>query len=283
MNQPPFARYIACLPGSRYTICWPFRNEGAEFAAVLSVFATRYGNFARLPAKPEHSALTPNRPARDKHAMNSLRLQEPLAKPSIDRPIRNICVYCGSSAGADPIYLEAARALGRELAKARIGLVFGGGGTGLMGALARSVVENGGMVTGIIPEFLIEREVAFDAAQNLIVVPDMHTRKRLMFEKADAFVALPGGIGTLEELVEQLTWVQLERHTKPVLIADIGGFWRPLLALFAHMRERGFIQPAFEVRYLVAEMVEDILPMLGAAALKTAALGRSKESVDPRL
>jgi len=226
--------------------------------------------------------LTPNRPARDKRAMNSLRIQEPLAKPSTDRLIRNICVYCGSSAGSDPIYLQAARALGRELAKAKIGLIYGGGGTGLMGALARSVLESGGFVTGIIPEFLTEREAMFDAAQNLIVVPDMHTRKRLMFEKADAFVALPGGIGTLEELVEQLTWVQLERHTKPVLIADIGGFWRPLLTLFAHMHERSFIQPAFEVRYLVAERVEDVLPMLKAAAAKAAALGR-KESVDPRL
>ncbi len=226
--------------------------------------------------------MTPNRPARDKRAMNSLRIQEPLAKPSTDRLIRNICVYCGSSAGSDPIYLQAARALGRELAKAKIGLIYGGGGTGLMGALARSVLESGGFVTGIIPEFLTEREAMFDAAQNLIVVPDMHTRKRLMFEKADAFVALPGGIGTLEELVEQLTWVQLERHTKPVLIADIGGFWRPLLTLFAHMHERSFIQPAFEVRYLVAERVEDVLPMLKAAAAKAAALGR-KESVDPRL
>jgi uncharacterized protein (TIGR00730 family) len=214
--------------------------------------------------------------------MNNLRLQEPLAQPSPDRLIRNICVYCGSSAGVEPVYLEAARALGRDLATAKIGLVYGGGGTGLMGALARSVKDNGGVVTGIIPEFLTEREAAFEAAQNLIIVPDMHTRKRLMFEKADAFVALPGGIGTLEELVEQLTWVQLERHTKPVLIADIDGFWRPLLALFAHMRERSFIQPAFEVRYLVAERVEDILPMLSAAAAKARALGRN-ETVDPRL
>jgi uncharacterized protein (TIGR00730 family) len=103
------------------------------------------------------------------------------------------------------------------------------------------------------------------SAQDLVVVPDMHTRKRLMFERADAFIALPGGIGTLEELVEQLTWVQLERHTKPVLIADIGGFWRPLLSLFAHMREHGFIRPEFEVRYLVAERIEDVIPMLQTA------------------
>jgi uncharacterized protein (TIGR00730 family) len=197
--------------------------------------------------------------------------------------IRNVCVYCGSSQGAAPLYAEAADAFGRILAAAHIGLVYGGGNTGLMGALARSVLAAGGHVTGIIPQFLTDREAALDIAQNLIVVPDMHTRKRLMFEQADAFVALPGGIGTLEELVEQLTWVQLERHTKPVLLADIGGFWRPLLDLFAHMRERRFIQPHFEVRYLVAEAIDDVLPMLQTAAARTAAHGRTKTAVDPRL
>jgi uncharacterized protein (TIGR00730 family) len=227
--------------------------------------------------------LTPSRHARDKRAMNKPDRQNPGALRSADRLIRNICVYCGSAADTDPIYEEAARGLGRILAAAKIGLVYGGGGTGLMGALARSVLSSGGYVTGIIPEFLTEREVQLDTPQNRIVVPDMHTRKRLMFEKADAFVALPGGIGTLEELVEQLTWVQLERHTKPVVIADIGSFWRPLLALFAHMRERRFIQPAFEVRYLVAETLEDVLPMIEAAAARTAASGTRKESVDPRL
>jgi uncharacterized protein (TIGR00730 family) len=227
--------------------------------------------------------LTPNHRARDKRAMHKVTLETSFASPSTDRLIRNICVYCGSSPGSDPIYLEAARALGGELAAAKIGLVYGGGGTGLMGALAHSVLDHGGFVTGIIPEFLTEREAMFEAAQNLFVVPDMHTRKRLMFEKADAFVALPGGIGTLEELVEQLTWVQLGRHTKPVVVADIGGFWRPLLALFAHMRERRFIQAAFEVRYLVAERIEEILPMIETAARRAAASGREKESVDPRL
>jgi uncharacterized protein (TIGR00730 family) len=229
------------------------------------------------------SALTRNRPARDKPGMNEIATQDPSTPRSADRLIRNICVYCGSSVGSDSRYVEAARALGRELATAKIGLIYGGGGTGLMGVLARSVLDNGGFVTGIIPEFLTEREAAFDAAQNLIVVPDMHTRKRLMFEKADAFVALPGGIGTLEELVEQLTWVQLGRHTKPVVIADIGGFWRPLLALLAHMRERRFIEAALEVRYLVAEKIEDVLPMIETAAGAASASGRRKQSLDPRL
>jgi uncharacterized protein (TIGR00730 family) len=146
--------------------------------------------------------------------------------------------------------------------------------------VARSVVARGGHVTGIIPDFLKDRELAFEGAQELVAVPDMHVRKRLMFERADAFVALPGGVGTLEELVEQLTWVQLGRHEKPVLLADIGGFWRPLLSLFAHMRDQGFIRPEFEVRYLVAEKIGDVVPMLRAAAARSTGAGKS---LDPRL
>jgi uncharacterized protein (TIGR00730 family) len=180
--------------------------------------------------------------------------------------IRNVCVYCGSSSGADPVFGEAADTLGRALAKAGIGLVFGGGGDGLMGRVARAVLDEGGRVTGIIPKFLIKQEHALLAAQDLTIVDDMHQRKQLMFERADAFIALPGGIGTLEELVEQLTWVQLQRHQKPVVLADIAAFWRPLLALFAHMRNLGFIREGFEVRYLVAEKIDDALPMLLAAS-----------------
>jgi uncharacterized protein (TIGR00730 family) len=179
--------------------------------------------------------------------------------------IKNICVYCGSSTGDDPIYAEAAQALGAALAKAKIGLVFGGGSCGLMGAMARATLAHGGKATGIIPDFLDEREIALPGVTDLQIVPDMHTRKRLMFEKADAFVALPGGIGTLEELTEQLTWIQLGRHAKPLVIADIGGFWRPLLSLFAHMHNAGFIRPGYEVRYMVAERVEDVIPMIRAA------------------
>jgi len=184
--------------------------------------------------------------------------------------IRNVCVYCGSSAGADPRFGEAADALGKALARAGIGLVFGGGGDGLMGRLARAALDEGGRVTGIIPKFLVDREHVLSAAQEVVVVDDMHRRKQLMFERADAFIALPGGVGTLEELVEQLAWVQLQRHRKPVLIADIGGFWRPLLALFAHMRNLGFVREGFEMRYLVAEKIEDALPMLTAAVRRLA-------------
>jgi uncharacterized protein (TIGR00730 family) len=180
--------------------------------------------------------------------------------------IRNVCVYCGSSAGNDPTFAEAAEALGRALAADGVGLIYGGGGEGLMGRLARATLGAGGHVTGVIPDFLIRKEHALTAAHEIIVVGDMHERKRTMFDRADAFIALPGGVGTLEELVEQMTWAQLNRHVKPILLADVGGFWRPLLALFAHMRIEGFIRESFELRYLVAERIEDALPMLRAAA-----------------
>lgn len=199
------------------------------------------------------------------------------------RPVRNVCVYCGSGLGSDPRYEAAARKLGQAIAKAGIGLVYGGGATGLMGATASAVLENGGRVTGIIPNFLVGREGLLPDIQQCLIVNGMHERKRMMFEHSDAFIALPGGIGTLEELTEQLTWVQLERHTKPVVLADIAGFWQPLLLLFAHMRAQNFIQPPFEVRYLVAEKVEDILPMIETAAAKAAAFGTRKEIAEGRL
>ena len=197
--------------------------------------------------------------------------------------IKTVCVYCGSSAGTDPALLTAAEFLGRAMAEERIGLVYGGGNNGLMGAIARTVLSAGGHVTGIIPDFLQRRENMLDGVQEMIVVPDMHTRKRLMFERSDAFVALPGGIGTLEELVEQMTWVQLERHTKPVLIADIGGFWKPLLSLFAHMRTFGFVRSDMELNYLVAEKARDILPMIREAQRRTEELGREHREVNPKL
>ena len=183
--------------------------------------------------------------------------------------IRNICVYCGSANGADPVFLKAAVELGQSIAQHGLGLVYGGGDNGLMGAVARSVLEHGGHVTGVIPSFLRSRESMLESAQELVLVDDMHTRKRIMFERADAFIALPGGIGTLEELVEQLTWVQLGRHGKPVLIADVGGFWKPLLTLFAHMRGHGFIREEFELRYLVSEKISDCVPMLQKAAARS--------------
>jgi hypothetical protein len=182
--------------------------------------------------------------------------------------IRTVCVYCGSGPGTNPHFVEAAIALGKALAENGIRLVYGGGSIGLMGAVATSVLDHGGAVTGIIPDFLTTRENALTRVQELIVTPDMHERKRLMFERSDAFVALPGGIGTLEELVEQLTWQQLGRHSKPVLLANIDGFWEPLLALLTHMRATEFIRPSLAVDILKAERVEDILPRLRAAAAR---------------
>jgi uncharacterized protein (TIGR00730 family) len=180
--------------------------------------------------------------------------------------IRRVCVYCGSSPGTDPAFMEAARRFGEILAIEGVGLVYGGGSRGLMGAVATAVLDHGGHVTGIIPEFLQNREQTLKRAQEVIITPDMHVRKQTMFEKADAFVALPGGIGTLEELVEQLTWAQLGRHKKPILILNIRGFWDPLCALLDHMRGMEFIRAELGVALLVAETADEILPKLRKAA-----------------
>jgi uncharacterized protein (TIGR00730 family) len=182
--------------------------------------------------------------------------------------IRTVCVYCGSGPGNNPRFVEAATGFGKALADNGIRLVYGGGSIGLMGAVATSVLDHGGTVTGIIPGFLTARENALTRVQEMIVTPDMHERKRLMFERSDAFVALPGGIGTLEELVEQLTWQQLGRHSKPVLLANIDRFWEPLFGLIQHMRATEFIRASLTVDILKADRVEDILPRLRAAAAR---------------
>ncbi len=181
--------------------------------------------------------------------------------------INAICVYCGSSPGTDPAFVEAARGFGKILAENGVRLVYGGGSIGMMGAVAGAVIEHGGAATGIIPEFLTAKERPRRLAQEQIVTRDMHERKRIMFDRADAFVALPGGIGTLEELVEQMTWAQLGRHKKPILIANINGFWDPLLVLLDHMRTLGLVPAASKgVDLLVVDRIEDILPTLRAAA-----------------
>jgi uncharacterized protein (TIGR00730 family) len=181
------------------------------------------------------------------------------------KKIRKICVYCGSGPGDDPAFLAAARELGESLATNGIGLVYGGGNVGLMGEIAHAVLINGGKVTGIIPEFLVQREHAKGNIDHLVVTRDMHERKRKMFEQADAFVALPGGVGTLEELVEQITWAQLGRHKKPILVANIKGFWDPFCALIDHMKRTNFIRQDLSFDLLVADRVADILPMLRSA------------------
>jgi hypothetical protein len=179
--------------------------------------------------------------------------------------IRSVCVYCGSSAGDDPIYVAAARKLGQILARERIRLVYGGGGIGLMGAAAHAAMDTGGEVIGIIPDFLVARERAMDGAHEVIVTRDMQERKRLMFERADAFVVLPGGIGTLEETVEQMSWLQLERHQKPIVLVNIKNFWNPFFALLQHMRDQKFLHTVQPLCFSV-DRVEDVLPKLREAA-----------------
>jgi uncharacterized protein (TIGR00730 family) len=194
--------------------------------------------------------------------------------------LQNICVYCGSGAGVNPAYAEGARAFGRILAASRIGLVYGGGSLGLMGELARSVLKAGGHVTGVIPGFLSEREQMLIEAQELIVVDDMHQRKQLMFSKSDAFVALPGGLGTLEEFVEQLTWSQLGRHTKPIVLANIDGYWEPLLALFKRMDREQFIRPGLELNMLLAHRIEDIVPTIEKALAPYPEIGEEEAEAE---
>src|ERR1700751_589440 len=180
--------------------------------------------------------------------------------------IKSICVYCASGPGKNPAFMDAAKTFGRILAENGIRLVYGGGSVGLMGALAQTGIDHGGAVTGVIPDFLVNREHMLLSVQERLITRDMHERKWVMFERADAFVALPGGVGTLEELVEQLTWAQLGRHKKPILALNIARFWDPLRALIDHMEKLEFIRSGLSVHFLVADRVEDALPQLKAAA-----------------
>lgn len=178
--------------------------------------------------------------------------------------IKRLCVYCGSSAGIDASYRGAAARLGTLLAESGVELVYGGSRLGLMGVLADAALAAGGRVTGIIPSHLHDRELAHSGLSHMIVVASMHERKQRMFEFADAFVMLPGGLGTLDETIEMLTWRQLGLHEKPVIIADIAGYWVPLLALFEHAIARGFAAALSRELYRVVARVEDVLPTLAA-------------------
>jgi uncharacterized protein (TIGR00730 family) len=178
------------------------------------------------------------------------------------RIIKNICVYCGSGLGANGKYAQTANILGKAMAGRGIGLVYGGASIGIMGEIARAVRNNGGHVTGVIPRFLTRHEVVYDEAQEMIFTETMQERKHIMAERADAFVALPGGIGTLEELVEMMTLAQLDRHAKPIVMASIDNFWDPLIALFSHMRAEKFIRPEIPLTYKIAHEAEDIVPLI---------------------
>ena len=158
------------------------------------------------------------------------------------KKFRSVCVYCGASPGHDPVYAEAARALGREMVKRDLALVYGGGHVGLMGVIADAVLEAGGEVTGVIPKALMDTEVGHERLTRLLVVKDMHERKALMAEHADGFIAMPGGIGTLEELFEAMTWAQLGFHEKPVGLLNVNGFYDKLTAFLSQLEQEGFLR-----------------------------------------
>ena len=182
------------------------------------------------------------------------------AKPD---SLKSVCVFCGSSDAADPAYLRAAADLGRALAKAGLRLVYGGGGVGLMGATARAAHEAGGKVLGIIPDFLVGKERALEIVEH-VVVTSMHQRKQMFFEESDGFVILPGGIGTLEEVIELLSWRRLDLHTMPVVFYNPDNFWGPLFDLFQHTVDAKLTPPAFMGAWTVVDKVEDIVPALSA-------------------
>lgn len=195
--------------------------------------------------------------------------------------IRSVCVYCGSSPGRDEIYMKAGHLLGRSIAKAGLRLVYGGGTKGIMGAVAEGALKAGGKVTGIIPRFLINKEAtetALDRLDELLITDNMHERKHKMFEKSDAFVALPGGIGTVEEIVEVMTWGQLGHHRKPIVFGNINGFWDPMLSLLDHMAE-GFIHTAKRVQPLVINDPEAIVAAIMVAGSSVDAPTEGMQSV----
>ena len=178
------------------------------------------------------------------------------------QPITSICVYCGSQPGNDTEFIKQAVILGKLMADNNIRLVYGGGSRGIMGAISKSVQDNGGKVLGIIPKFLIPKEGEWDqSASNLeiIITENMHVRKQKMFEQSDAFIALPGGIGTLEEIIEIITWAQLGRHEKPIAFLNIKKFWNPMLELIEHMKEAGFIHTANKVQPIVIEQTANTI------------------------
>ena len=176
--------------------------------------------------------------------------------------MQSVCVFCGSSPGLDPAYTEAARSLGRTLAKANIRLVFGGGHVGLMGVVSNAAIEAGGEATGVIPKFLVERELAHTGLTDLRIVGSMHERKAMMSDLSEGFITLPGGTGTLEEFFEILTWAQLGEHEKPCGLLNVAGYYDPLLTVFDQMVNRGFLSEPNRDLVLVESEPERLLQRL---------------------
>ncbi len=200
--------------------------------------------------------------------------------------IRSICVYCGSSPGNDETYLKAGHALGRSIAKSGLRLVYGGGTRGVMGAVSQGALQAGGVVLGVIPRFLTNKEATESGLQRLselVVTENMHQRKHIMFEQSDAFVALPGGIGTVEEIVEIMTWAQLGHHRKPIVFGNVNGFWKPMMALMEHMAAAGFIHTAQRVRPLMVDDPGSIVPAILTAASTNGIPAEGDEAVLDKL
>jgi len=179
--------------------------------------------------------------------------------------MKSICVYCGSSAGISTFYAEQARALARVIVNHNMQLVYGGGDVGLMGIIANEVMHLGGEVTGVIPQLLLEKEVEHKGLTRLHIVKDMHERKAMMADLSDAFIALPGGIGTLEELFEVLTWHQIGFHQKPVGLINEDGFYDGLLGFLDHLVRQGFLKPEHRALLHVANNPTDLLTQLMSA------------------
>ena len=177
---------------------------------------------------------------------------------------RSVCLFCGSSDLSDPAYTEAARAFGQQTAEAGWRLVYGGGGVGLMGASARAAHAAGGRVLGVMPGFLRSRERLFDEVETLIV-PSMHERKTIMYDQSDAFVVAPGGVGTLEEVIEVLSWKRLDLHSKPVIFLNLNGFWEPLLAVMEHSIAEAMTPASFREAWVVCDTVEAAIEAMQAA------------------
>jgi uncharacterized protein (TIGR00730 family) len=184
------------------------------------------------------------------------------------RPLASVCVFCASSDGQEPRFIQGAQRLGALLAEAGVRLVYGGGGVGLMGACARAAHAAGGEVLGVMPDFLRNREMAFDAVETLFV-PSMHVRKATMFEQSDGFAILPGGIGTLEEVIEILSWRRLGLHRKPVVFLNPDDYWTPLFELFDHTIRKGLTPVWFERTWRAVRTAEEVLPALGEMACES--------------
>lgn len=176
--------------------------------------------------------------------------------------MERVCVFCGSSDGASPVYLEAARHMGEEIARRGLGLVYGGGKVGLMGAVADAALAAGGEVVGVMPDALISKEIGHEGLTKLHVVGSMHERKKLMADLSDGFVALPGGYGTLEEFLEVLSWAQLSIHEKPCALLEVTGYWEPLTALFDRAVAEGFVRPNHRSLVLVGEDPGELLDLM---------------------